>query len=69
MSPEVMSRIAIWRVKACDGTLTTEEMKEAIALIRGDRKSASFASEKSKAKKAESRVPDADDLLNELGGL
>lgn len=68
-SPELQSRIAVWRAKAKDGTLTIEEQREAIAAIRGERKSAANASEQSKRTKAKAVVPDAKALLASLGGL
>lgn len=72
-SPEVQSKIAIWRQKAIDGTLTKEEMMQAILIVRGDRKSAAVASEKAtttRAKTAKGKpVLNADDLLNDLEGL
>lgn len=68
-SPEMAAKIAIWRQKALDNTLTKEDMREAILALRQDRKGAAIASAKSKVKKAAKVLPDADDLLNELGGL
>lgn len=73
-SPEVQSKIALWRQRAIDGTLTKEEMAEAVVLLRQDRRGAAVASEKavSARKKAAAPrvVPSADDLLNDLmGGL
>lgn len=66
-SPELQSRIATWRAKAADGSITLDELKEAVAAMRADRVSASYASETSKRKKAKVTIPDADDLLAELG--
>lgn len=68
LSPEVASRLAVWRQKAVDNTLTREEMKEAILLLRGNRRSAAVASTASKAKKAKVELPDGDDLLKDLLG-
>lgn len=68
-SPELLAKIAVWRQKAVDRTLTTEDQKEAIAAIRGERKSAAVSSEQSKRTKAKAAVPDAKSLLSELGGL
>jgi len=67
MTPETQAKIAQWRVKALDGTLTIEEMREAIIALRGDRLGAAHASAASKRKKAIADIPSADDLLNELG--
>lgn len=69
MSPELQSRIAIWRQKTSDGSMSVEEYREAIAAIRGDRKNAAVTSEQSKRKKAAKVIPDAKSLLGELGGL
>lgn len=68
LSPEVASRLAVWRAKAKGNTLTREEMAEAIVLLRGDRKSAMVASTASKAKKAKVALPEGDDLLKDLLG-
>jgi len=66
-SPEVQSKISIWRQKALEGTLTLEEMKEAIVILRGGRVSAAHASEGARRKTAKAAIPSADDLLAELG--
>lgn len=71
-SGELSARIAIWRQKAADKTLTEDDMREAIIAMRAERVSASVASNTAKAKavkKATKVVPDADDLLGELEGL
>lgn len=67
---ELNSKIARWREKSLDGSLTLEEMKEAIVALRGGRVSAAIASGTSRAKKAAAAVPvqDSDDLLDELRG-
>ena len=69
MSPELQSKISIWRAKAVAGTLSVEEMKEAIRALRQDRVGASIASETSRRKTAKAASPDANDLLAEMGGL
>jgi hypothetical protein len=71
MTPEVSARISILRQKALDNTLTLEECKEGILLLRQGRVSAAYASEKSRAKKTAAKVaiPSAEDLLSELGDL
>jgi hypothetical protein len=70
-SPELNAKISLWRQQAIDGTLSQSDLREAIAALRGDRKSAAVASEKSKTKKAAAAkpAPSADDLLDELGLL
>jgi hypothetical protein len=69
MTPELNSQIAIWRQHAADGTLTLDEMREAIKALRGGRASAAIASATSKTKKAPMVVASADDLLGELEGM
>lgn len=67
MSPEMQSKVAVWRARADAGTLTEAEMVEAFKQIRADRFGAATASDAAKRKKAQTIVPDADDLLKELG--
>lgn len=69
MSPEAQQRIAILRAKASAGQLTDEEMAEAIRYLRADRVGAAAASDASRRKKAVAAIPNADDLLAELGEL
>lgn len=68
-SPDLQSKIAVWRQKTRDGSMTPDEYREAIAAIRGERKSAANASEQSKRTKAKAQVPDAKSLLADLGKL
>ncbi len=68
-SPELQSRIAIWRAKAIDGSLTLEDMKEAVRAMRAGRISAAYSSEAARRSKAKSTVKDGDELLKELEGL
>ena len=71
-SPEMQAKIQLWRQKAREGTLTQDEMREAIAALRQDRGGAAATSEKSREKKATSRAKanvNSDDLLSELDGL
>ena len=67
MSPELQSKISVWRAKAAAGTLTQEEMREAITALRADRVGAAIASDKSRRSKAKAEIPDAGDLLKEMG--
>lgn len=71
VSLELQSKIAAWRLKAADGTLTLEEMKEGIALLRGGRCAAAEAAQAnaSKRKRAIAEIPSAEDMLSELGDL
>ena len=65
-APEIQAKIAIWRRRAIEGTLTPEEMREAIDLLRQGRAAASAAVKSRAAKKA---TVNGDDLLDELEGL
>jgi len=67
VSPELQSKIAIWRQKAVENRLSPEDMKEAIIALRADRVGAHVASAASKRAKAKAEIPDADDLLAEMG--
>lgn len=68
-SPEVQAKIALLRQKAASESLTMEEMREAIILLRGERRSAIASSEASRRAKAKKQVKSADELLDELEGL
>lgn len=61
--PDLSGRVAVWRAKAADGTLTDEEMKEAVLLLRGGRASAKASSPAAIGKRAATVILDADDLL------
>lgn len=69
MTPELQAKIVSWRRAAVDGTLTQEQMIEAIAALRAGRKSAAIASDTARTKAAKAAIPNADDLLAELKGL
>lgn len=69
VSPELQAKIARWREKAIDGTLSQEDMKEAILALRGDRMRALSASETSKRGRAKAQIKSADEMLDELGDL
>lgn len=69
ISPELQSKIAGWRQKAQDGTLTIDEMREGIVLMRQGRMAASVASDASRKARAKVAVPDAKSLLATLGGM
>ena len=67
-SHELLSKIALWRAKAADGTLSLDDMKEAVREMRAGRMAAQSASDASRRKKAKAEIPSADDMLNELIG-
>lgn len=69
MTPELQSKITIWRARAAEGTLSIEEMREAVAVIREGRLGAAHASEASKRSRAKKEIKSADEMLNELEGL
>jgi pyruvate/2-oxoglutarate dehydrogenase complex dihydrolipoamide acyltransferase (E2) component len=62
VSLEIQQKVAEWRTRARDGTLTIDEMKEAITSLRAERQSMPPA----KSRAAKPKV-NADDLLSELG--
>ena len=67
-SLETQQKIAVWRQKAQEGTLTLEEMRQAVEIMRGDRKnSAHAAASGARRAKAKAAIPSADDMLDELG--
>lgn len=68
-SAELQAKIAVWRQRCKDGTMTVDDYKTAMMEIRGDRKSSAHASEQSKRTKAKAAVPDAKALLADLGKL
>ena len=69
MTPELQMKVAVWRQKALEGTLTETEMIEAIKYIREGRVSNAFTAETTKRKKAVKEIPSAADLLSELGDM
>ena len=66
---ELQAKIANWRLKAADGTLTLEEMKEGIIYLRAGRVSAANASLASRGKKKSSEAPSADSMLSDLESM
>lgn len=73
MSEVILSNIQVWRAKAADGTITLEEMRDAIAAIRKERVNASEKSATAKtrtATAAKKKAPiNGESLLDELEGL
>ena len=73
MASDVIDKnISYWRKKAREGTLSAEEMREALALIRVERVGSSEVSAKSTTKrvaaKAKAQPIDSDELLKGLMG-
>jgi hypothetical protein len=60
-TPETISKIAEWREKARTGTLTRDEMREAIQFLRAEREAIPASAAKGKP------AVNADNLLGELG--
>lgn len=71
VSDIIAANIQQWRQKAADGTITLDEMREAIAAIRKERVSASEKSSTSRATKATAKAKaapiDSEAMLKELG--
>lgn len=65
-SPELIAKIAAWRQKSLEGTLTQDEMREAIIALREGRVSACFASASSRAKAVKKPILSAEELLEKL---
>lgn len=70
ISPELQSKIAEWRIKSANGTITLDEMRQAVIAMRdgrtGAQEAAAASGKKSSVKKP---VRKADDMLAELGSL
>ncbi len=69
MSPEVVQQISIIRQKMVEGTATVEELRDAVQMMREDRKAGAAlpSGSSSRKKMAKAAVPSADDMLDELG--
>ena len=67
VSAELQQKISLWRLRAAEGALTRDEMKEAVRALREGRANAQAASDSSVRKRAVAAIPHADDLLKELG--
>ena len=59
-------KVAEWRQKAHEGTLTQDEMREAITFLRGERLAIASTATASKSKTTKP-VINVDDLFSELG--
>jgi hypothetical protein len=69
-SPQESTQILLFRQKVSNNTITPEELKEALALLRKAREGAHATSAVSRAKKTASKTPvNSDALLGELDGL
>ena len=69
-TPAESLRIQELRLKVANNTITKEELKEGLILLRKGREQAQATSTASRTKKAASKTPiNSDSLLDELGGL
>jgi transposase-like protein len=66
LTPERQAQVSLWRQQAIDGTLSLEDMKAAVLVLREGRMGAAAASDASRTKKAKKVVKTADELLGEL---
>lgn len=66
-SPELLAKIAMWRIKMRDGTMSHEEYKEVIQTLRADRAAiavqSTAGSKVTRARKTAAGKPNGDDLL------
>ena len=69
MTPELQEKISVWRQRAAAGTLTIEEQKEIVTVLRAGRLSAAQSSATKTKAKAKAAVQSADDMLRELREL
>lgn len=69
MSIEAQERLRAIRLKVQSRTHTIDDMREAVILIRQDRKAAAEVSTKSREKKVGKPKIDSDAMLAELEGL
>jgi len=69
VSDIIHTQIMEWRQKSLDGTITPEEMKQAIAAIRKERAEIESAprAKTTRTPKAKAAPVNSDDLLKELG--
>jgi hypothetical protein len=66
ITQETQFRLIELRRKAAEGTLTLDEMREGIRLLRQGRVSAAAASEGARKKRAKATPKSAEDLLSDL---
>ena len=69
ISPELQSKIAAWRHRSAEGTLTLEEMKEIVILLRAGRVTSAQSPTTTKRKKAIAAIPKAEDMLADLDSM
>lgn len=67
--PNLLNQLSQWRQRAADGSITLDEMREAIKHLRANRMATAEAASKSKSggkKKATAAPINAADLLSQL---
>jgi hypothetical protein len=69
ISPELQSKLFLWRQKSDNGTITLEEMREAVKELRAGRLTAGMAAKTTGSRKAKGPTQSADAMLSELEGL
>lgn len=69
LSPEILNRIAQFRAKSLDKTITIEELREAIIMMRQDRVTAQNVASTTRASKAKKPTQSVADMEAELGLL
>ena len=67
MTPDLQSMIQLLRFKAAEGTLTRDEQRKAVEALRSNRLTAMTSSDTARRAKAKAAIPNADDLLAEMG--
>lgn len=69
-SPEASAEIQRYRERSRAGTLTLDDMRAALTMLRNGRAAASKTSTAARTKRAAAKTaPNGEDLLNELEGL
>jgi hypothetical protein len=68
MTPELSAQLAVWRQKCATGTITREELRDAIDALRQVRHGAATVARSSSAAKARGTAPGVD-VKSILGGL
>ena len=66
MELDIKEKVDNWRMKAAAGTLTLQEMREAIQFLRVNRSQATASAKKKGTSK---KVVNSEELLNELEAL
>jgi len=66
ISPELSQKISEWRIRCADGTITQEEMIEAVRYLRAGRVASASSAAVTKRKAAIKAIPNAADLLDEI---